>query len=388
MSIALRLTERARSLYLITALVKQLTQQGDHDLNSRPPFGDQPPTRSDRFDDLLGVAPARVLTADQRARFEANTAEMFEALGMDLDTPGTAETPRRFVQALFDATAGYDGDPKLVTVFPTECHSDSSCDLAQIVEGPIPFFALCEHHALPFFGEAYVGYVAHEHIIGISKLTRLVRVVTQRFGVQERMTHNIADVARRTPERARRRCLHEGASPVHPDARRARGLGHDPDEQLSRRLRARPEPPLRVLPTRRHRQELSVGSQPPRRRRCRRLLGTDSELGARAAAGLPAALRSRYDGDLIVPLVDGRPTVIGNFVSTLDGVVAFDRDGSNGGGEVSGFFEPDRFVMALLRGLADVVMVGAGTVRADPRGRWVAQSVHPATAADDCFVAR
>jgi GTP cyclohydrolase I len=148
---------------------------------------------SDRFDALLGAAPARVLTHEQRVRFEANTAEMFQALGMDLHTPGTAETPRRFVQALFDATAGYDGDPKLVTVFPTECHSDSSCDLAQIVEGPIPFFALCEHHALPFFGEAYVGYVAHEHIIGISKLTRLVRVLTRRFGVQERMTHAIAE---------------------------------------------------------------------------------------------------------------------------------------------------------------------------------------------------
>jgi GTP cyclohydrolase I len=147
----------------------------------------------DRFEELLGAAPARVLTPVQRARFEADSAELFAALGMDLDTPGTAETPRRFVQALFDATAGYDGDPKLVTVFPTECHSDSSCDLAQIVEGPIPFFALCEHHALPFFGEAYVGYVAHEHIIGISKLTRLVRVVTQRFGVQERMTHSIAE---------------------------------------------------------------------------------------------------------------------------------------------------------------------------------------------------
>jgi GTP cyclohydrolase I len=117
---------------------------------------------------------------------------MFGALGMDLDTPGTQETPRRFLQALIDATNGYDGDPKLVTVFPTECHGDASCELAQIVEGPIPFFALCEHHALPFFGTAYVGYVAHDQIIGISKLTRLVRVLTQRFGVQERMTHQIA----------------------------------------------------------------------------------------------------------------------------------------------------------------------------------------------------
>jgi GTP cyclohydrolase IA len=143
--------------------------------------------------ELIDGSPRRAISAEQRERFERNTAEMLRALGLELDTPGTADTPRRFVQALIDATGGYDGDPKLVTVFPTECHADSSCDLAQIVEGPIPFYALCEHHALPFFGEAYVGYVAHEHIIGISKLTRLVRVVTRRFGVQERMTHAIAE---------------------------------------------------------------------------------------------------------------------------------------------------------------------------------------------------
>ena len=145
------------------------------------------------LDDLLGIGQGRQITDEQRRRFERYSAEMLGAMGMEFDTPGTLETPRRFVQALIEATDGYDGDPKLVTVFPTECHGDSSCDLAQIVEGPIPFFALCEHHALPFFGTAYVGYIAHEHIIGISKLTRLVRVVTRRFGVQERMTHSIAE---------------------------------------------------------------------------------------------------------------------------------------------------------------------------------------------------
>lgn len=129
---------------------------------------------------------------EQRARYERYLAEILGSLGMDLETPGTAETPRRFLQALVDATSGYAGDPKLVTVFPTECYGDASCELAQIVEGPIPFYSLCEHHALPFFGEAYVGYVAHDQIIGISKLTRLVRVLTRRFGVQERMTHQIA----------------------------------------------------------------------------------------------------------------------------------------------------------------------------------------------------
>lgn len=135
---------------------------------------------------------ARAIDPDEQHRFEAYLSEILGSLGMDLNEPGKAETPRRFLQALIDATDGYEGDPKLVTVFPTECHGDASCELAQIVEGPIPFFALCEHHALPFFGQAYVGYVAHDQIIGISKLTRLVRVLTRRFGVQERMTHQIA----------------------------------------------------------------------------------------------------------------------------------------------------------------------------------------------------
>src|SRR5437667_9083658 len=55
------------------------------------------------------------------------------------------------------------------------------------------FFSLCEHHALPFHGHAYVGYIAHEHIIGISKLTRLVRLFAKRFAVQERIGQQIAD---------------------------------------------------------------------------------------------------------------------------------------------------------------------------------------------------
>lgn len=148
-------------------------------------------------DDVVAVedpltTQERVIDVETRRRFERNIAEILSAVGMDLNTPGTAETPHRYLQALIDATDGYEGDPKLLTAFPTECYGDASCELAQIVEGPIPFYALCEHHALPFYGQAYVGYVAHEQIIGISKLTRLVRVLTRRFGVQERMTHQIA----------------------------------------------------------------------------------------------------------------------------------------------------------------------------------------------------
>jgi GTP cyclohydrolase I len=126
-------------------------------------------------------------------RFEGNVAEIFSAFGMDLDTPGTEETPRRFLKALFDSTAGYEGDAKLVTVFPTECRGGPDCRISQIIEGPISFFALCEHHALPFHGTAHVGYVAHDRIIGISKLTRLVRVFANRFTLQERIGQEVAD---------------------------------------------------------------------------------------------------------------------------------------------------------------------------------------------------
>lgn len=135
----------------------------------------------------------RDLAPEQWTRFEGYMAEIFAAFGMRTDTPGTLDTPRRFVRALYDATEGYEGDPKLLTVFPTECKGGPACHNDQIVEGPIPFFALCEHHAFPFFGNVYVGYIAHEQIIGISKLTRLVRVWARRFTVQERMGGEIAD---------------------------------------------------------------------------------------------------------------------------------------------------------------------------------------------------
>jgi GTP cyclohydrolase I len=135
----------------------------------------------------------RPVTDDQFRKFEGYAAEIFSAFGLDLDTAATKDTPRRFIKALYDATEGYDGDPKLLRVFDTECRGEPDCRLSQVVEGPIRFFALCEHHALPFYGSAYVGYIAHENIIGISKLTRLVRLFSRRFAVQERIGQQIAD---------------------------------------------------------------------------------------------------------------------------------------------------------------------------------------------------
>lgn len=135
----------------------------------------------------------RRISDEQFLKFEGYAAEIFSAFGLDLNTPSTKDTPRRFIRALFDATEGYDGDPKLLRVFETECRGEPDCRLSQVIEGPIPFFALCEHHVFPFYGRAYVGYIAHENIIGISKLARLVRVFSKRFAVQERIGQQIAD---------------------------------------------------------------------------------------------------------------------------------------------------------------------------------------------------
>jgi riboflavin biosynthesis pyrimidine reductase len=101
---------------------------------------------------------------------------------------------------------------------------------------------------------------------------------------------------------------------------------------------------------------------------------------ARARVADVPALTARYGGPLAIPLRRDRPSVVVNFVSTLDGVVSYSTPEAAGGGEISGFFEPDRFVMGLLRALADAVLIGAGTVRAHRDGGWTAGAVHPPSA--------
>ncbi|MGH9072333.1 MAG: GTP cyclohydrolase I, partial [Acidimicrobiales bacterium] len=109
--------------------------------------------------DWAATSP-RHLTPEQWRRFEGHVEEIFASMGMPKGTPSTIDTPRRFLRALFDATSGYEGDEKAVTAFRTECRGGPDCRISQVVEGPISFFSLCEHHGLPFFGKAYVGYVA------------------------------------------------------------------------------------------------------------------------------------------------------------------------------------------------------------------------------------
>lgn len=109
------------------------------------------------------------------------------------------------------------------------------------------------------------------------------------------------------------------------------------------------------------------------------LLYASPEVVEDAPLPLPPALAQLY-GPLSFPVSSSHPQVIGNFVETLDGVVALDTAGSGGGGEISGYNACDRAVMGLLRATADAVVVGAGTLRADPRHRWTASHIYPALA--------
>ena len=97
-------------------------------------------------------------------------------------------------------------------------------------------------------------------------------------------------------------------------------------------------------------------------------------------SAMPIDLERRYGGVLTIPLRSDRPTVMANFVSTIDGIVALGTGELSGGGLISGFHEPDRFVMGLLRALADVVVIGAGTLRGSDAHRWTPGHVHPASA--------
>ena len=109
--------------------------------------------------------------------------------GYDVESDGLADTPARFVRALHEMTAGEDTDPgeHLTKVFGVDDVDE------MIVLRRLPLVSLCEHHLLPFFGYATVGYIPAPHggIVGISKLARVVDGYARRLQVQERLTSQI-----------------------------------------------------------------------------------------------------------------------------------------------------------------------------------------------------
>ena len=125
-----------------------------------------------------------------RAKIERGVRLMLEGMGEDPEREGLLETPARVARALEESCAGLHQDPAPLfeKSFDAHCHE-------MVIVRDIPFYSLCEHHLLPFFGVAHVAYLPGEdgRVCGISKLARVVDVFARRPQVQEQLTRQVAD---------------------------------------------------------------------------------------------------------------------------------------------------------------------------------------------------
>jgi len=116
------------------------------------------------------------------------TRRLLIAIGEDPDREGLVETPRRVAESISELTEGYGVSPRQVVGGALFEHSGEDLVLVR----DIPFYSLCEHHLLPFFGRCHIGYLPQGQVIGLSKLPRLVDVFAHRLQLQERLTEEIA----------------------------------------------------------------------------------------------------------------------------------------------------------------------------------------------------
>ena len=119
--------------------------------------------------------------------FCALQRRVIELLGEDPNREGLLKTPERVAKSLRFLTKGYDEDP--VEILRGATFREDYRQM--VIVRDIDFFSLCEHHMLPFFGKAHVGYIPNKYITGLSKIARVVEVYARRLQVQERLTTQI-----------------------------------------------------------------------------------------------------------------------------------------------------------------------------------------------------
>jgi GTP cyclohydrolase IA len=128
-------------------------------------------------------------SVDGNGRVEAAVREILSEISEDPDRPGLVGTPGRVHRMYTELTAGYHVDPDRLL-------NGAIFDIGyseMVVVKNVPFYSLCEHHLLPFFGTAAVAYIPRGHVLGLSKIPRVVEMFARRLQVQERLTQQIAD---------------------------------------------------------------------------------------------------------------------------------------------------------------------------------------------------
>jgi len=163
--------------------VRQLVEEMEHEIGE-----DGSEISSDG---IAGAHHGSGLTtnAEGDAAVEDAVRQILVETGEDPGREGLRETPRRVRRMYAELTAGYHVDPERLinkAIFDVD-YSE------MVVVKDIPFYSLCEHHLLPFFGAAHVAYVPNGRVIGLSKIPRVVEMYARRLQVQERMTQQVAD---------------------------------------------------------------------------------------------------------------------------------------------------------------------------------------------------
>jgi GTP cyclohydrolase I len=138
---------------------------------------------------IAGAMSRAIPAPPANGRVEAAVREILVEIGEDPDRDGLQATPERVHRMYAELTAGYHVDPERLVngaIFEVD-YSE------MVVVKDIPFYSLCEHHLLPFFGNAAVAYIPSQRVLGLSKIPRVVEMYARRLQVQERMTQQVAD---------------------------------------------------------------------------------------------------------------------------------------------------------------------------------------------------
>ncbi len=127
-------------------------------------------------------------------QIKTNYEDILQLLGENKEREGLLKTPERAAKAIKFLTEGYEQDPK--QILQSAMFEESYDEMVIVKE--IELYSLCEHHMLPFFGKAHIAYIPNGHIVGLSKIPRVVDVFARRLQVQERLTEQILDCINNT----------------------------------------------------------------------------------------------------------------------------------------------------------------------------------------------